>query len=270
MADLVSIVNQLSRYFVPAASAIDKAKLVYDWVVKNIEYDQSRADLIKKNIDDGIPYHPAATVKRGRGVCTDLAMLYISIARDMGVKAHFADVKVDHHGQTVCHACVAIDTAQGRYLVDPAYNKFDIKHKEYHIIADPLVKLEDGRIVSMKPKRKNIRRIAASILATIVGIGAYAVIPDIDLRSKKVTYLPIDAGAKFVSQTGVLTLKFDKETSETIKEYFFFSEAKEGRLNDKGLLGKLLLADADNNSTITIQEAKTALSSAREAYSKKD
>jgi hypothetical protein len=275
MPDLASLVNQLSKIIIPAAPAIDKAKTIYDWIVKNIEYDHGRKKAIEDRLDDGVPYHPEVTLSRSRGVCSDMAILYITIAREMGLKVHFADVSIDHNGNKVGHACAVVDTQSGRYQVDPAYQQFDARHKKYRIISEPAVKREDGTLVHLKPVRRPVFRVAAAVLATIVGISSFVssargnYSPNYTAKDG-ISYLETESNARFVSQNGIFRFNFDREAFETLKEYIFFSEAKEGELDDKSLLGKYLIADKDKNSTITIQEAREACASAREAYFRKN
>jgi len=275
MPNLASLVNQLSKFIIPAAPAIDKAKTIYDWIVNNIEYDHGRKKAIDDRLDDGVPYHPEVTLSRSRGICSDMTMLYITIAREMGLKVHFADVSVDCKGKNICHACAVVDTQSGRYQVDPAYQQFDARHKKYRIISEPAVKRADGTLVYMKPVRRPVFRFAAAVLATIVGISSFILSAKGNYSSNyhskgSITHLETESGARFVSQNGMFRFNFDREAFETLKEHVFFSEAKEGELDDEAILGKYLIADKDKNSIITVQEAREACASAREAYFRKN
>ncbi len=51
----------------------------------------------------------------------------------VGVKASWVSVYVDFEGEEVNHACVAIETKEGIILADPAYQKWDVKHRVFTI-----------------------------------------------------------------------------------------------------------------------------------------
>lgn len=72
-------------------------------------------------------------------LCLEYAFLFVAMARIAGLKASVVDVRTDENGKNVRspgHACAAV-TINGRLiLVDPAYKKFDIKHKEFAVLND--------------------------------------------------------------------------------------------------------------------------------------
>jgi len=273
---LTTIVKELSKHVLPMAPAIDKARIIYDWMIENIEYDYERQKLVHEKQEYGT--YPAEDVlERGKGICSDMAVLYVELAREMGLKANYALVEVDCFGKDVYHACAVVDLQTKQLQVDPAYKQFDVRHQKY-TIKEPCLKKDphkkEHNLQRYEPilRRKwGILRYAAAGIAMTYGICSYfssatgASAP----RHDGITLLELDTGARFVSQNGVFRFNYDKETGQAMKEYVFFCEAKEGALPDQKILDRYLLADKDNNGTISPQEAQAALSAAKEAYSKK-
>jgi hypothetical protein len=273
---LTTIVKELSEHVLPMAPAMDKARIIYDWMIKNIEYDYERA----KAVDETKDYetYPAEEVlERGKGICSDMAVLYVELAREMGLKADYAFVDVDCFGKDTYHACAVVDLQTKQLQVDPAYRQFDVRHQRFTIrepcLKKDLQKKEHDlkRHLPVLRRKWGILRYAAAGIAMTYGICSYfssatgASAP----RHEGITLLELDTGTRFVSQNGVFRLHYDKETGQAMKEYVFFCEAKEGALPDQKILDRYLLADKDNNGIISPQEAQEALSAAKEAYSKK-
>jgi hypothetical protein len=272
MAKLLELVVKELAKQIPGASAKDKASTICDWIAESITYDRKRAQAIDEGRDDGIPYHHEVTLDRGAGICCDMAVLYVAMARRMGLKAYYADVMIDHKGNTVEHACAVVDLPIGRKLADPAYGMFGICHKKYSI-CEPEIKLYDGRIVQMsRPIMQTLRpvwRYVASLIVAAGGISGLAGLVSCDFNNAAVKRLEFEGGAKFVSQNGVLEFKYDNETAGVLKEYVFFCEAKGSELTDRRILEKYLDADTDRNSRISLKEARDALEMARNEYYKK-
>ncbi len=268
---LEQVVKELIRQ-IRGATTKDKAKAICEWITKNITYDQKRAYEIDQGIDDGIPYHHEVTLDRGAGICSDMAVLYVAMARRMGLKAYYAHVSIDHKGNTDGHACAVVDLPIGRKLADPAYGAFDIHHKKY-VIREPEIKMNDGRIVQMSipimQKLRPVWRYVASFLIATGGISGLAGLASCDLGKAEVKRLNHDYGSKFITQNGTLDFKYDSETAAVLKEYLFFCEAKRSDFNDRNILEKYLEADTDRNSHISLEEAKSALEMARNEYYKK-
>jgi hypothetical protein len=266
---LAAIVKELSKHVLPVAPAIDKARIIYDWIVNNIEYDLDR----KKSVDNGIdcsPHPPEKVIELRKGICSDMALLYVKMAKEMGLCAHYVHVDVDCKGNEVNHACAAIKTKAGHVLIDPAYRAFDAKHQRYRI-KNPEIR-QENKIMPHIRKKRRIGRYAAAGIALFYGVCSYfssatgASAP----RSESITLLEVDSGARFVSQNGVMKYNYDKETSRAMKEYIFFCEAREGPLPDNKILDKYIAADKNNDGEISQLEAQIALAAARDAYSRKN
>ncbi len=60
----------------------DKAKVIYDWVGKNIEYDDNKAVAVMQNeVPVGVSSGAINTFNTGLGVCFDYACLYVAMCR---------------------------------------------------------------------------------------------------------------------------------------------------------------------------------------------
>lgn len=111
-------------------SAKEKAYAIFRWMQENISYDNQYSYTTEG-------YHNADQVlKKRKGVCGELAYLYICLARAAGLAAKWVDVKIDNLGKRVDHACAAVIIDKKAVLVDPAYSTFDIKHQKFQILDD--------------------------------------------------------------------------------------------------------------------------------------
>ncbi len=106
----------------------EKAKKIFDWMHQNIEYDNLRKDNRYQNSKE--------TLERRLGICGEMAFLYITMARAVGLKSNYVSVKVDCDNKKVSHGCAVVYIQNNPILVDPAYNKFDIHHRKYKILND--------------------------------------------------------------------------------------------------------------------------------------
>lgn len=62
-----------------------KAKVLYDFVVKSIEYDYDLFVAMQTNSDIYKPQKPAELLAHKKGICGDIAKLYVALARASGV-----------------------------------------------------------------------------------------------------------------------------------------------------------------------------------------
>lgn len=121
--------GEIALRFNDICNPYEKARQIYEWVVRNISYEKSRDYSNAKDV-----------LEKKKGLCAEEAVLYITLARCCGLKAAYASVSKDNEGKKVRHACAAVDLSGEWLLVDPAYTCFDIKHKEYSVISDAEVK----------------------------------------------------------------------------------------------------------------------------------
>ncbi len=109
-----------------------KARRLFDWTVKNIKYGK------QKRGREG--YRNSIEVFETReGVCGEMASLYVTLARSVGIRSSYVSVRKDYAGADVYHACAMIDIPGklDRFtLVDPAYRTFDVAHKKFRPLSD--------------------------------------------------------------------------------------------------------------------------------------
>ena len=105
-----------------------KARKLFDWFSDNIKYGDDKRST---------GYSTGQEVFRNKeGVCGEMAFLYVTMARGLGLRANYVSVRKDYKGKKVRHACAGVDVERGFILVDSAYEKFDIKHKKYAVKTD--------------------------------------------------------------------------------------------------------------------------------------
>ncbi|MFO7710560.1 MAG: transglutaminase-like domain-containing protein [Candidatus Woesearchaeota archaeon] len=122
----------------------DKATKIFDWFMENIDYDSEKLRRAKEGKFK--TYRNSKEVlKEGMGLCGEMAYLYTTMARYVGLHSNYTVVKVDAKGDKVSHACSAVfldslddrpDPRKKHILVDPAYKQFNIQHKAYAILPD--------------------------------------------------------------------------------------------------------------------------------------
>jgi len=126
------LISQTAQKIV-AGKTGDKAKseALYDWFLATIIYGD------KKRKSHKAGYRTAMEVFADReGVCGEMAVLYVVMARSVGLAANYVSVFTDCKGEDVKHACAAIKLGQKQVLIDPAYATFGIKHKKYKVLTD--------------------------------------------------------------------------------------------------------------------------------------
>ena len=106
----------------------EKAKAIYDWIEENIDYGDKKRTNGYKNSEE--------VLEQREGVCGEMAYVYVTMARCCGLKSNYVSVKYDFKGDRVAHACAAVEINGSYVLVDPAYHKFDVQHKEVEILTD--------------------------------------------------------------------------------------------------------------------------------------
>lgn len=124
----------------------DKAAAIYEWIERHIIYGRDK-------LERTIQYRTAPEVlETQEGVCGEMAILYVVMARCASLESNFVVVDVDCDGRKVNHACASVRTDGTVRLVDPAYHRFDVKHIRYRIMPD-------SEAVSMlETIRRNLRK----------------------------------------------------------------------------------------------------------------
>lgn len=109
----------------------ERARAIFDWFQENIAYGKEKRE------KSGTGYFDSLEVFNHRqGVCGEMAILFISMARLAGLRANYVRVLTDHEGEKVSHACAGVVTDAGLILVDPAYHRFGIEHQDFRILDD--------------------------------------------------------------------------------------------------------------------------------------
>ncbi len=124
-ADVMRIIKKETRN---CHNSDSKAKKLFDWFQSNITYGDSKR---WKGYSTG-----QEVFRNKQGVCGEMAFLYVTMARSIGLKSDFVIVDRDYKGDKVHHACAGVDVEKGYIFVDPAYHMFDVSHKKYRIAAD--------------------------------------------------------------------------------------------------------------------------------------
>lgn len=107
-----------------------KALAIYEWIEKSIQYGN-------RKLDPKYRYRTAPEVFHTKeGVCGEMAILYVVMARSVGLKSNFVQVDVDMKGDKVNHACASVSVDGIKKLADPAYHQYDVKHRKYEVISD--------------------------------------------------------------------------------------------------------------------------------------
>jgi hypothetical protein len=106
-----------------------KAKRLFDWFEENIVYGETKRGSVGYR-------HAIEVFETKEGVCGEMAILYVVMARSVGLKANYVSVKQDYRGETVAHACAGVWLDTRLVQIDPAYNTYNIHHKDYEPKSD--------------------------------------------------------------------------------------------------------------------------------------
>ncbi len=68
--------------------------------------------------------------------CQENTLLYLALARSIGLKAYFVYINRDFASNAVDHACVGAFFDGKALLIDPSYEWFGVPHQEYHFYND--------------------------------------------------------------------------------------------------------------------------------------
>jgi len=70
-------------------------------------------------------------------LCKDYALLYVALARCVGLKAYDVNVEEDAMGGKIPHDCAAVFFGGRAMLVDPIYHWFGAPHNKFTVLNDP-------------------------------------------------------------------------------------------------------------------------------------
>jgi hypothetical protein len=109
----------------------EKARALFDWFVLNIKFGTSGWKKHKKSMR-----HAKEIFEDREGVCAEMTILYIAMARAVGLEANYAKIEINNSGKIDRHACAAVKINDKYIYVDSSYNQFDAKHQGYTIMTD--------------------------------------------------------------------------------------------------------------------------------------
>lgn len=122
-----------------------KAMKIFNWMQKNITYEYSALNDEHTEVKNKSRFYKNAALllETKTGICFDMALLYVSIARHCGIKSVFvASIELNPDGEKINHACAIYKTNTDLIQIDPAHRTFNIHHKKYKILSDWQVRIE--------------------------------------------------------------------------------------------------------------------------------
>ena len=267
---LDQVVLEIEQKIINTVTKRDRAECIYDWVQNHIAYDDARRERIVRGFDQGEPLRPEETLLRGKGVCSDKAVLYTAIGRKLRLTVHYATVDI---GEKLLHAINIVETESGNIQVDATNGKFCANYPNYRI-KDPLA-LQDppppqffpSRIPYHPPPRRcswwKPALIAAGVGAA-VALGVYLIPPM--FKQRNVKYLETSRSVRFITKHGDLKFTLVPDARNIVKEALFYTEAMQGDSSDNELLAPYVMADLDGDNHFTREEAIDARDRAKAEY----
>lgn len=124
----------------------EKARLLYNWVGSNINYDQDKAEKVLNN-DFDIKSGAIPTFQTKRGICFDYACLYVAMARANGLKVRIVTGEGFNGVSWVSHAWNQVYIPEDKKWInlDPTFFKggnyfnskrFDMDHRNEKIAGE--------------------------------------------------------------------------------------------------------------------------------------
>ena len=277
---LEQAVKEISKNMRWRASPYDQAKAVFTWMEQNIAYDASRWNLIHSGSDRRYVLHPLDVLSQGSGICGDLAVLYVALARKLGLHAQYAHVDRDHLGRTVNHACAVVTLEEKQFHVDPAYRQFDIRHQsitiqEQYVLQEDMPDRSKSTVTVSAPSpyalpilpRKKPPIIKLLMLAAAsLGIWYASGLRYDESLVTRLKESIMSRGTSFSTEHGETRFTVERDAAQTWKEALYYIESAQGALTEHTLLEHYILADKDQNNTINAAEARESLDQARTAY----
>jgi hypothetical protein len=124
-------VDEILKLTVPMRESLDSVRdssssdnlseAIFNWIVDNIKYDRDHGKFFYRTARE--------TFNDGHGICGELAVVYMAFLRACDIDAQFVEVTKDYNGEEMLHACVMVKQNHTKFLSDPAYKSFVIKHK---------------------------------------------------------------------------------------------------------------------------------------------
>jgi len=113
-----------------AQTDFDKTKAIFDALAARVGLDgyprsRTAVEVFEAWNDPNVPL-----------MCVDHAVLYVTLARAVGLDAFLVIVTRDQNGEVVSHSCAAVYPDDRALLVDASWSWFGIAHREYTVLDD--------------------------------------------------------------------------------------------------------------------------------------
>jgi len=113
-----------------SATQQEKARRLYDGLARHVDINTAAGR--RTAIETFNEWkNPGASF-----TCQEYALLYVVLARAVGLNAYFVLVEKDYRGSTVSHACAGVFIDGKALLVDPAYRWLGIPHEQVRFLND--------------------------------------------------------------------------------------------------------------------------------------
>ena len=112
-----------------ATNDFDKCKKLFDALVRRVNAGQGGQRNARQVFADW--QNPKASFK-----CQEFAVLYVALARAVGLKAYMVGVERDYRDDQVTHGCAGVLINGKALLADPAYEWFGAPHKKFSFVND--------------------------------------------------------------------------------------------------------------------------------------
>jgi len=113
----------------------DRMEAILNWFKTNIKYDYERYRQIQSGRK--VNYrHALETYADRKGVCGEIAILYVVMCRAAGLTSRYVYVEIDCQGNQVSHACTAVMLDSVWRLSDASWGCLFIQHRRFTIMND--------------------------------------------------------------------------------------------------------------------------------------
>jgi tetratricopeptide (TPR) repeat protein len=113
-----------------SSSDLEKAKALFDALTRRIEIEGGRGKRTAQEV------FAAWSSPEESFSCQEYAKLFVTLARNLNIKAFYVHVEKDYREKAISHDCAVVFVDGRALLVDPAYRWFGVPHKEFVILDD--------------------------------------------------------------------------------------------------------------------------------------
>jgi len=130
LASSPEIARWAQRLTESASSDLDRAKLLFDGLTRRLQPGGGRGARTARDV------FAAWSDPNESFTCQEYAKLYVTLARDVGIKAFYVHIDKDYRGKNMSHDCAVVFVDGRALLVDVTCHWFGVPHKEYVILDD--------------------------------------------------------------------------------------------------------------------------------------